>query len=76
MVGGAVVEDPVAARSRLSLWLQLVAGVAAEGGILYVLFTTGVPGGLGAAELMAVPMFVLVLVIGRAAGRLRRREHR
>lgn len=76
MVGGAVVEDPVAARSRLSLWLQLVAGVAAEGGILYLLFTTGVPGGLGAAELMAVPMFVLVLVVSRAAGRLWRGEHR
>jgi hypothetical protein len=70
------VADPVAAPSRLSLWLQLVGGVVAEGGILYVLFTHGVPGGLAAAELMAVPMFLLVLVIGRAAGRLQRREHR
>jgi hypothetical protein len=70
------VAEPVAAPSRLSLWLQLVAGVAAEGGILYMLFTHGVPGGLGAAELMAVPMFLLVLLVARAAGRLARREHR
>lgn len=62
--------------SRLSLWLQLLGGVAAEGAILYLLFTHGVPGGLAAAELMAVPMFILVLIIGRAAGRLRRGEHR
>lgn len=62
--------------SRLTLWAQLVAGVLAEGGILYMLFTHGLPGGLAAAEFMAVPMFLLVLVIGRAAGRLKRREHR